>query len=68
MKQCDKISSWLCESGWPKLQSFVSRERHLPSEVENDPSLLRLLSDCYICIYISDEKKNDGMNLSKFFA
>lgn len=51
------MAQWLTESGVSKLRSFIEKERRLPSEVETDSQLMRLLSDCYVCIYTNDEQK-----------
>uniref|UniRef100_A0A9J2PY54 ubiquitinyl hydrolase 1 n=1 Tax=Ascaris lumbricoides TaxID=6252 RepID=A0A9J2PY54_ASCLU len=57
VKHCEKMAQWLTESGVSKLRSFIEKERRLPSEVETDSQLMRLLSDCYVCIYTNDEQK-----------
>lgn len=68
VKLCEKMSGWLCDAGWLKMRDCVLREGHLPSDVENDPDLMRLLSDCYICFYTDEENKSEGLSLTRFFT
>ena len=51
MKCCEKLSEWLGETGFTKLLKCYKRDRRLPSEIEKDADMMRLLSDCYMCFY-----------------
>ncbi|VDN04157.1 unnamed protein product [Thelazia callipaeda] len=66
VKLCEKMSNWLSDTGWYKINESVIREGHLPNDVLNDPDLMRLLSDCYICFYTDEENKNGSLSLSRF--
>ncbi|VDM51390.1 unnamed protein product [Toxocara canis] len=72
VKQCEKVSQWLSDSGISKLRTNIEKDGRLPPEVETDPQLMRLLSDCYVCIYTAEEQKErklDAIALAaRFFA
>lgn len=68
VKLCEKMPNWLSDAGWCRILDSVNREGHLPNDVEADSDLMRLLSDCYICIYTDEENKSEGLSLSRFFS
>ncbi|VDK50766.1 unnamed protein product [Anisakis simplex] len=75
VKQCNKMSQWLSESGIAKIRSSLEKDSRLPTEVESDMQMNRFISDCYVCIYTYDEqqqqsdKKIDPMALAaRLFA
>uniref|UniRef100_A0A0N5AY01 USP domain-containing protein n=1 Tax=Syphacia muris TaxID=451379 RepID=A0A0N5AY01_9BILA len=57
VKCCDRVAQWLSESGITKLRSLFEKEHQLPCEIENDPDVMRLISDCYICFYSSSDNR-----------
>ncbi|TKR77433.1 hypothetical protein L596_018408 [Steinernema carpocapsae] len=68
---CDSISQWLSPLGVQRLNEAMRTEGRLPLEVQSDPMVNRLLTDCYICFYTlvgPGSPNTRRIGGSKFFA